>query len=233
MSLIDIAIRGDLEKYQREEIDLKKKADLYALKVGSEKLRAALAGQTTSSLGDRLGKSWKARTYPNGGQNPTALVYTKAPDIISAFMAQTVILPKKGRYLAIPTNFNRSEGRRGAKVRVTPKEMVASNAAFTRPRKNGPGLIWFLTVTRAQHRGQGKTGRVKDMAFAGGLVQVGRFGRRTREILTARAVPMFILVPSVTLTKRLDGDAEASKVRDQLPQLIAEGYSFYDTGGSQ
>lgn len=238
-SLLKIAVEGDLEKYQRDEITLKKKADLYALKVGSDTFRRRLGAQTGTALGPRMAQTWQARTYPNGGTNPSALVYSRAPNIISAFMADTVILPKKGRYLAIPTNFNRAGGRRGGAARVTPKDMIASGQSFTRPRKNGPGLIWFLTVNKAESQthwatktGKQMVGKVRQMAYAGGLVRVGRYGRSTRDILAARAVPMFVLVPNVHLKKRLDPAAEASRISDELPSLLAEGYSFYDGGAA-
>lgn len=229
MSLLGIAVKGDLEKYQREEIDLMKKANLYALRVGGEQFRSRLAGQTGNSLGSRMARTWQARVYPNGGTNPSALIYSKAPRIISAFLADTVILPKKGRYLAVPTGFNRAGGRKGGKARVSPKEMVESGQAFTRPRKNGPGLIWFLTVGKAQVRGSKK---VRDIAIAGGLVQVGRYGRRTRDILAARAVPMFILVPSIHLKRRIDAQREIQRISDDLPGLLSEGFDFYDTKGN-
>lgn len=234
MSLLNIAIRGDLEQYQRDEIALTRQANLYALRVGSEQLRAKLESDTGASLGSRLAKTWKARVFANSGQSPAALVYTKAPGIISSFMAETVILPRKGKYLAVPTGFNRAGGRKGGKARITPKDMIASGQAFTRPRKAGPGLIWFLTVGKAETRSSrikdGKLilGKIRQIAIAGGQVQVGRYGRRTRDILAARAVPMFVLLPSVRHAKRLDPEVAAERLRDRLPDLIAEGYSFYD-----
>lgn len=227
MSLLNIAISGDLEQYQRDEIALTKKANLYALKVGSETLRRNIAA-ATGKFGDRLAKTWKARVYANGGTAPAAMVYSKAPRIISAMMADTVILPKKGRYLAIPTDYNRSQGKAGGKVMVSPKQMIDSGLSFTRPRKGGPGLIWFLSVPRASK-----------MSRADQVKLFGRGGyRRIRDAIgSARMyaktqVPMFTLVPQVHLTKKLDLQPIVDRVQDQLPSFLSEGYDFYDTGGS-
>jgi hypothetical protein len=60
-----------------------------------------------------------------------------------------------------------------------------------------------LKVTHAQRRKRGGSG-VIDLAYAGGLVAVGS-GRRRRvgEILGRGFVPMFILVPDVSLRQRI------------------------------
>lgn len=232
-SLLKIAVEGDIEKYMADEVALKRKADIYALDVASQTLGTRLGRQTGAKLGERMARTWKARVYKNP-INPRALVYSKAPAIISSFMADTIILPKKGKHLAIPTGFNRVSGRKGAKVRVTPKEMVASGLSFTRKRNKGPGLIWFLRITVAETRagwrsrkGKQLAGRIRKIAYAGGLVKVGRAGRATRDILAARAVPMFILVPQVRQKKRLDLEAEVTRIQNELPGFLEEGYNAY------
>lgn len=232
--MLSFSVKHDVEGWQRGEIALKRNADIYALAVASQTLQQRLAKQTEATLGARLGRAWKQRLYKNA-QNPAAMVYTLAPSIITTFLADTVTVPQHGKHLAVPTGFNRAGGRRGGKVRVTPKQMIESKQSFVRPRKAGPGLIWFLKINLANARTSrvGKNGKVllgpvKDMAIAGGLAQVGRFGRSTRDILKARAVPMFVLLPQTAHKRRLDAEAETRRIETELPGYIAEGYQVYD-----
>jgi hypothetical protein len=84
-------------------------------------------------------------------------VFTKVPAIIDAFERGVTIRPKGGRkFLAIPTGFNRQGGRRGAKPRVTPAQMVASGQGFLRPFKSGRGFVWCLPVRQGQRTGRGR-----------------------------------------------------------------------------
>lgn len=233
-----MAVSGDFERWQREEVDLKRKADLYVLDVASQEMQEGLAKETGDKLGARMSRTWRRRLYKNP-KNPAALVYSRAPDIITTFLAENVIVPKKGRYLAIPTGFNRTGGQRGAKVRITPKEMIASGMSFTRPQKGGDGLIWFLQVATAETRNQrmgsdGKLryGKVYQMAYAGGALQVGRKGRRTRDIIKARAVPMFVLVKRAHHTQSIDADGILGDVAKNGDGYYAEAYQIFDTGSA-
>lgn len=233
-----MAVSGDFERWQREEIDLKRKADLYVLDVASQEMQEGLAKRTGEALGARMSRTWRRRLYKNP-KDPAALIYSRAPDIITTFLAETIIVPKKGRYLAIPTGFNRAGGQRGAKVRVTPKEMIASGMSFTRPRKGGDGLIWFLQIAHAQDRNQRlgsdgkiKYGKVYDVAMAGGMLNVGRRGRRARDAIKARAVPMFVLVKQAHHTQSIDADGILREVANRSDGYYAEAYQIFDTGSA-
>lgn len=232
-----MAVTGDFERWQREEVDLKRKADLYVLDVASQEMNEGLAKRTGETLGARMSRTWRRRLYKNP-KNPAALVYSRAPDIITTFLSETVIVPRKGRYLAIPTGFNRSGGQRGAKVRVTPKEMIASGMSFTRPRKGGDGLIWFLQVAHAQSRGRNL--KVRELAMAGGLVSVGEQRDRGRgkywnfagNIVRSRAVPMFVLVKQAQHTRIIDADGVLREVALNSDGYYAEAYQIFDTGSA-
>ncbi|MCW5727248.1 DUF6441 family protein [Parvibaculum sp.] len=197
----------------------------------SEEARQKLKAQAESAGLGKVARTFRKKRYPSRPSlGAAAWVFSRAPEIVAAFDAGVTIVPKTGRFLAIPTGFNRQGGRRQSRgqraqgawtgVRVTPEEMIASGMAFVRPRGNGkPGFIWFLKVSRAQRRS--KAGRVSDLAYAGGLVQVG--GRRRAGInaaLDAGAVPMYILVPRVRLEKRLSVARVAHEASTRLPRLM-------------
>ncbi len=84
------------------------------------------------------------------------------------------IRPKGGRkFLAIPTGFNRQGGRRGAKPRISPQQMVASGQGFLRPFASGGGFVWCLPVRQGE-----RTGRRRAPLIAGGIAAVATARRK-------------------------------------------------------
>lgn len=230
-----LAVKGDLVRAMTAEKGRIARAVTKALDdVGGdaqEEYRRQVEAAFGPRGGRKLARTIRIKRFPRSDSvNAAVFIFSRAPEIIAGSDSGAVILPKQGRFLAIPTNFNRAHGRRGTRaergaggfpgVRVTPEEMVKSGLAFTRPRKDGPGFIWFLKVTRAQKR-VGKRGKLRDLAFAGGLFLVGsgRVGR-TRDILEAGAVPMFVLVPQVRIPKKLSIARIRSKAERRLPREI-------------
>lgn len=140
-----------------------------------------------------------------------------------------------GKFLAIPTNYNMPGGQRrslGApngnvqgSVRVTPQQMVESGAAFLVKRKGGPGFHWMLRVA-AQPMPPNRNGRrhrsvvispalARELRFGtsraalreGGTVSNHNGRKRVAGLLKVGAVPLFTLVPEVTVRARLNGPA--------------------------
>ena len=228
---LKLAVEGDLVVTMENWKQQLKVAVTDSIDEVAEEARQKLKAQADSAGLGKVARTFKKKRYPSKPSlGAAAVVYSKAPEIVAAFDAGVTIVPKAGRYLAIPTGFNRQSGRRQSRgqrgqgkwtgVRVTPEEMVASGMAFVRPRGNGqPGLIWFLKVSRAQRRS--KAGRVSDLAYAGGLVQVGG-GRRARvkAALEAGAVPMFVLLPRVRLEKKLSVARVAHEASTRLPRVL-------------
>jgi hypothetical protein len=191
-----------------------------------------LRGQVRSGFGARsarLANTWRLAVYPTSVPTlrPAALVSSRAPAIIDAFDRGAVIRPRGGgRYLAVPLEANRRGGLRTSRPRVTPAQMAASRAAFLLPLPGSRNRLWCLRVTQAQRRS--RAGRVSDMAVAGNLVQVGARGttlrgtylsrgRLTQRLLAQGFVPMFLLLPKVQLTKRLDVKGAAERGLRRLP----------------
>lgn len=198
------------------------------LRATGEGLKLDLRRQVAQALGHRAANMIGVETYPKGGKasfGAAVSVFARgdsAEKLLQAFSAETIIAPNGGKYLAIPTGFNKPGGgrRQGGNAAVSTKEMVSLKKwTYVRPTQDGRGLVWFLRVSEAQAKGKG--GRVGSMAFAGGFKRVG--GRRagTEAALEAGAVPMFILLPMVTLKKRMDPAAIIQTWANRAPDLIA------------
>lgn len=240
---LKLAVKGDLVRSMKAEEGRIARAVTKAIDDVSasaqaeirEQVEAAFAGRS----GRRLAKTVRRKRYPPQGPSigAAALIYSRASGIIAGSDSGAVILPRQGRFLAIPTNFNRNLGRRGTRaeraaggwagVRVTPEEMVKSGLAFVRPRGDGPGLVWFLKV-KIEGRKVYKSGvrrgeRYGGKAIAGGLVRVGDARRRARDfdiIEKNGGVPMFVLVPQVRVPKKLSLARVRSKAERRLPREI-------------
>lgn len=225
---IRLAVTGDLVSTLDEYRKQAASAVTEAIDEAADDVQAGFRDQLVrAGLGRKLPRTIRKIRYPRGKKSlgAAAIVYTKAPQVVHAFNAGSVILPKQGRYLAIPTQYNLNLGRRRNPrsatwdgVRVKPEEMIKSGASFVIDNKGYRGKLWMLTVSHAQRV---MRGIIRDFAYAGGLVQIGG-GRRARveDALNAGAVPMFTLLPNVRMTKRLDIARLRSKAERRLPRLI-------------
>ena len=140
-------------------------------------------------LGEKVANAWQQATYPGAAGkslHPAGFVYSKAPDIVRAFAADTIIVPKIGIALAIPTA---DVPRRGNK-QMTPVDVEAlyNQDLILRPGKSPGVTLAFVKVVRA------KNGRGFRQATKGRLKQ----GRAAELIL------MFVFVRQVHLQKRLN-----------------------------
>jgi Family of unknown function (DUF6441) len=175
-------------------------------------LKTELRRQVTSAgLGQRLANSWRDKHYPNERLDAASLVYTKAPQIIRAFDEGVVIRSKRGRFLAIPTENAPRKGTDGR--RISPSRFPEHRFGPLRfvPRSNGPSLL-VVDGLRASYSRQ--TGELR------GFRRATERARRSGQGLTT--VVMFLLVPQVKLSKRLNVARAAERWSGQLPALIEE-----------
>ena len=229
MTMIIRAVVPKIKQLIEAEIRAGERAATSAIREETLRLKNELREQVVRAFpmrGQSLSRAWRSRIYPPTGQSlkPAGLVWSRTPAIIYAFERGAVIRPTRSgaRYLTIPTGYNRKGGRRGGAVRVTPAQMVASGQAFVLPTRNGKGKVWCLPLRRVNPSGRGR-GRL----IAGGLVQVAtgnRKGARAwQEALLARGfVPMFILLPAVKLTKRLDVYGAAQRANARLSITLGD-----------
>jgi hypothetical protein len=180
-------------------------------------LKAELREQVTGAgLGTRLANTWRGKRYPEGGRSAdaAAFVWSKAPFIIDAFERGVTIRSKKGFWLAIPTPAAGATGldASGARKKITPggwERRTGMRLRFVY-RRGAPSLLV------ADDARLGKTGvarsRVRKTKAGGSYVPIT--GRQT--------IVVFILVPQVTLRKRLDVEGAADRWGDRVAGLIAQ-----------
>lgn len=191
----------DLVAAMEREIKAGESAVTRAMQAAGQELKADWRAQITrAGLGTRLARTIRSQSYPKRCESleATALVWTKAPQIIGAHDAGPLVRSKSGFWLAIPTEAA-GKGRGGK--RLTPGEWEKRRGLRLRLiyRKRGPSLL--VAEGRLNSRGIGVASRSK-----------------TGRGLTA--VPVFLLVPQVRLRKRLDLARDAARVQAQVPGLI-------------
>jgi hypothetical protein len=175
-------------------------------------LRTELRRQVASAgLGPRLANSWRDRHYPNQKLDAASLVYTKAPQIIRTFDEGAVIRSRSGRFLAIPTENAPRKGTDGR--RISPSTFPEHRLGPLRfvPRQSGPSLLAVDGLRASFSR---KSGELRSFGRA-----TDRARRSGQGLIT---VVMFLLVPQVKLTKRLDVARAAEHWSAQLPALIEQ-----------
>ena len=220
-------VTGNIAEYMKLETEGGARAASRVMGEETRRLQLDLRGQISAAFGPKgrgLGNAWRARTFPRRPSLGAAgLVWSKVPAIVDAFEKGAMIRPKGGKkFLAIPTGFNATRGRRGRGekgMRVTPAQMVASGQAFLRPFKSGRGFVWCLPLRAGEHAGRR---RQRLRLIAGGVTEIGTAHRRGREawargLLARGMVPMFLLLPQVKLTKRLDVKGAAERGLRRLP----------------
>ncbi|TAN71897.1 MAG: hypothetical protein EPN20_04305 [Magnetospirillum sp.] len=205
------AISGDLRKIMAEEVKAAEDAVTAGMRQAAEGLKADLRRQVTEAgMGQRLANTWRAELYPKGRNSIKAagFVFTKAPTIIRAFDTGAVIKSKHGFWLAIPTPAV-GTGARGK--RMTPglwEQMRGQRLRFIY-RRGAPSLL----VAEDMRARTGKRG-----GFAKGSASAQRTGRGLATVV------MFILVPQVSLRKRLDVDGASERWGSALPELIVRNW---------
>lgn len=160
-----------------------------------------------SGLGQRLANTWRGKTFPESGASveAAAFVWSKAPNIVDAFDRGVTIRSRNGFWLAIPTPAAGKTGLNptGARKRITPGGWERRTGMRLRLvyRRGRPSLL-VADEARMTRRGLAVKSRSKS----------GR-GQVTAII--------FLLVPQVTLRKRLDIETSATRWAARVPALIA------------
>ncbi|CAA7620585.1 DUF6441 family protein [Magnetospirillum sp. SS-4] len=205
------AITGDLRKIMAEEVKAAEDAVTAAMRQAADGLKADLRRQITEAgMGQRLANTWRAELYPKGRKSIKAagFVFTKAPTIIRAFDQGAVIKSRHGFWLAIPTDAA-GKGARGKPMTPGLWEQMHGGRLRFIYRRGAPSLL----VAENMRARTGKRG-----GFAKGSTSALRTGRGLATVV------MFILVPQVSLRKRLDVNAAAERWTSALPELIVRNW---------
>ena len=203
---LKLDITPDLAAMMAAEIKAGEKAVTAATREAGTSLKTAWRSQITGAgLGQRLARTIRSEQYPKGrpSLNAAALVWSKAPDIVSAHDTGPLIRSRNGFWLTIPTPAA-GKSRRGG--RVSPVEWERRTGLRLRfvYRRSGPSLL--VAEGRLNKGGRAVASRSK-----------------TGRGLTT--VPIFLLVPQVKLPKRLDLDRDTARVHDSLPWLIVANWA--------
>lgn len=244
MVAIIARLSGRLSEILRAELAAGEKAVTAGIRAVTDGAKADLRGQIAAAFGDRgrsLATTWRSKVYPETGESMSAagIVWSAAPAIIDAFDRGATIRAARAKFLAIPTGFNRETGRRGAKPRVSPADMVASRQAFLVPFRQGGGargFLWCLKVSEASSAQRTRSRRRADrMVIAANRwdVATGKGGGRRADgtrrltgrqiqerLLSQGFVPMFVLLRQVRFAQRIDVRAVARRWAARMPQEI-------------
>ena len=209
MAEVKVTVIGDLERELVAEVKSAERAVTAAIRLAGAGVKAGWRAQIASAgLGERLGRTVRDQYYPKGEPSlgAAALVYSKAPHIVSAFDEGVVIRSRDGFWLAIPTD---AAGKSATGGRISPGEWERRNGRRLRfvYRRGRPGLLV-------------DTGEVLPRARVMKRDGTSRAARGFRN----RSVIVFVLVSQARLRKRLDLDSVAREWHDRLAGLVVENW---------
>ena len=202
---LKLDITPDLAALMAAEIKAGEKAVSTATREAGNSLKTAWRAQITQAgLGTRLARTIRAEQFPKGrpSLNAAAMVWSKAPTIVSAHDTGPLIRSRSGFWLTIPTP---AAGRSRRGGRITPGEWERRTGLRLRfvYRPRGPSLL--VVEGRLNKSGRAVASRSK----------TGR---------GVTTVPIFLLVPQVKLPKRLDLARDADRAQDALPGMIVANW---------
>lgn len=190
-----------------------------AMRRATEGMKGELrADVLDAGLGQRLANTWRGKTFPESGASieAAAFVWSKAPNIVDAFDRGVTIRSSRGFWLAIPAPAAGKTGlaSTGARKRITPggwERRTGMRLRFVY-RRGAPSLL-VADNARLTKRGlaRANTGRSRS-----GATYTRLAGRST--------VVVFILVPQVTLRKRLDIDGVAQRWAARVGPLLVQNW---------
>jgi hypothetical protein len=237
MTLLRATVTGNLTQALDQEVRkvaaaLRRAVATTGQQVQGE-LRAQARGTGFKDGGRSVANAWRLQVFPRTGVGPktlrpAALVWSRMPDVVTAFDRGAPIRAKAGKYLAFPTGYNAGRGRRNAGrrggMRVTPEQMIAAGKrgeAFVLPSKSNPRVrLWCLRVAGAYGTTQRTRKRLRLFVGESTEVVTGKvkgLQQRRRDVLKQGFVPMFFLMRQVSLRKRLDVEG----VRRKAPRWFA------------
>jgi hypothetical protein len=142
-----------------------------------------------AGLGDRLANTWRVDVYPKSASQrthaPAVYIRSKAPKLIMAHGADTIIRAKNAIWLAIPTENVPVRSKRP----MTPDQVEQTFGDLIFIKGMGRRMLAFI-----------------DKSFRGQLKRWQKKGKQgpAPELRKKNLLLMFIMVPQVHLRKRLD-----------------------------
>jgi len=210
------ALQGSLTKIVTQEVKSAEHAVTLGVHAATDGLKQELRDQVTGAgLGQRLAKTWRGKVFPKGeSMNAAGFVFSKAPEVIDSYAHGAVIRAHKSAYLAIPLP---AAGKLAGRKKLTPEtwEQVHGQKLVFVPRRKGLALL----VAENMRARKGKRG---------GFTGASATAIRTGHGLTT--VPIFVLIPQITIKRRFDMESVGKKWIARLPNLVIENWQ---EGGKQ
>lgn len=182
-----------------------------AVNAAAEDLQRELRGQTVASgLGNGLANAWGLLRA--GGTRPfSALVYSKAPRLHDAFIKGGTIRARNAQWLVLPlkaaVQYGLEKGRpAGASARGSDRRMSNIDKAI-----DLFGNLRFVLLL----------GGGRAVLFADPRNLNRPRGAKNYAGSTPQDIPLFLLVRSVNLAKRIDLDGAVAKARDRLRRNLS------------
>jgi hypothetical protein len=214
------ALSGELDQMLRDEVRIAEQAVTQSIREATDGLKAELRGQITGAgLGQRLANTWRGEVYPKGKLSIKAagLVYSRAPEVVGAHDQGATIRSQDGFWLAIPLPAA-GKGPRGKRMTPGLWERLRGQRLRFIYRKGQPSLL----VAENQRARQGQRG---------GFSVASQKARATGRGLVT--VPMFLLVPQVTLKKKFDIDSASRRWVSTLANRIANRFDEAERRGAR
>lgn len=212
---LGMRIGKDIKNY----LSVSERASKIAVTAETTSLKNALREDIKrAGLGERLSKTWQSKVYPEGGKvsmDASGFIYSKAAHIIGAYDKGAVIRARNARYMAVPLpeaqKFFAFGGRRR---RITP-EMFEKKFGYKLRFVKRPGKNPILVADGMRQSKSGTMARIR--------ANKATKNHGVRSNLSRRAtIPLFVLIPQVTIKKRLDvkkhADQSIGKLSDRLYQ---------------
>jgi hypothetical protein len=206
---LSVQVRGSVNDILTEQRRAGARSVTRAVSGATLAIKGAWRSEITGAgLGTRLANTVRGNVYPQAGfsMNAAGLIYTKASKIVGSFERGAVIRAQNGLWLAVPLPGAMKSGRGG---RITPLEWES---------RTGRALRFVYRPGRAALLVD--DGRVKRGARVMGKDGFTKGARGFKN----RTVPIFALVPQVTLRKRLNLYSTALRLAGGLPQRIVSGW---------
>lgn len=196
---------------------------------GTEHAKTSLRNQILSAYqSKRFANAIGSKVFPDkrASVSATGTVFGRgdgADTILRAHSTGAVILPRKGRYLAIPLH-----NYRGPHGRLTPKEWFGARLVLVPfgPKSRGRGRAAML-ATKLPPDAIGKKGKVRSRL----LRTVSTKSRKALTIAAGgRYVPQFLLLRSVRLKKKIFPEAVIPGAYDVMLTTLEREFSRAERG---
>jgi hypothetical protein len=194
------ALSGELDQMLADEVRIAEQAVTQSIREATDGLKTELRSQITGAgLGQRLANTWR-------------LVYSRAPEVVGAHDQGATIRSKDWFWLAIPLP-PAGKGPRGKRMTPGLWEKLRGQRLRFVYRRGKPSLL----VAENQRARQGQRG-----GFSAASQKAQATGRG---LVT---VPMFLLLPQVTLKKKFDIDSASLRWVSTLASRIANRFDEAD-----